>query len=63
MGVGGMEGFSSLGLILFLRIILFHKFRWPDIKFLPAILGGLLVFRFYYLIHFPNVWHFHLVNR
>lgn len=58
-----MEGFSSLGSILFLRFILFHKFRWPDIKFLPAILGGLFVFRFYCLIHFPNVLHFHLVNR
>lgn len=58
-----MEGFSGLGLILFLRIILFHKFRWPDTKFLPAILGRLFVFRFYDLIHFPNVLHFHLVNR
>lgn len=55
-----MEGFSSLGLILFLRIILFHKFRLPDIKFILAILGGLFVFRFYYLSHFPNVWCFHL---
>lgn len=60
---GGMERFSGLGLILFLRITLFHTFRWLDIKFLPAILSELFVFRFYYLIHFPNVLHFHLVNR
>lgn len=45
-----MGDVSSVGLVLFLRIIPFCKFRWADVKVLPIIFRGLFITRFYYSI-------------
>lgn len=53
-----------MGLGLILRIILFHKLRWTDVRIRPVLPRCLFIFRICYSIpFFSTVLCFHPVNR